>query len=52
MQDKWTWWEFVAAAILVPPALVVAIWLIGSVIDGAAQRNEAHDRCLKSATNG
>lgn len=53
MDDRlWTWPQVIAAILLLPPAFFVAIWIVGSVIDGAARHSEDHDRCLKAATNG
>lgn len=53
VQDKApTWKEWIIMAIFVPPLFVGAMALVASVIDGAAQHSERHDRCLKQATNG
>jgi len=53
VQDKApTWKEWIAIGIILPPALLGAMTLLGLVIDIAAQHSEQHDRCLKQATNG
>lgn len=39
-------------AIVVPPLLVLLLWLVGGAIETVAKHSEEHDRCLKQATNG
>lgn len=51
-EQKWTWPEVIATILLLPPMLLAAMWLIGSAIDVEAQHIEAHNQCLKAATNG
>jgi hypothetical protein len=52
MSKNTTWKEWIVLALLVPPLLFVAMIIVGTVIDTAAQNSERHDRCLKNATTG
>ena len=52
MKDKWTWPEIILTAILLPPAFIGVMVLLGTILDTAAQHSEQHDRCMKRATNG
>lgn len=44
--------EITLCILLLPPMLVGAIMVAGMMIDGVAEHQAQHDRCLKRATNG
>lgn len=58
--DEMTWGERAKAAVSFIAALVIClaaafafiVFVLGPMIDVAAQRSEDHDCCLKNATNG
>lgn len=44
-------WKLFGVVVVIA-MLVAALTVFGMMMDGAAQRSEEHDRCLKHATNG